>query len=62
MQHVLVNIQCEKTFIYSMLIFVISLFGCPLALDAQGRRPVRPSARHFIKLFPSTFFNKLVIM
>jgi len=29
--------------------FVISLFGCPPALDARGRRPVRPppSARHW---------------
>jgi len=30
-----------------ILIFVISLFGNPLALDARGRRPVcPPSARH----------------
>jgi len=24
---------------YSILIFVISLFGCPPTLDARGRRP-----------------------
>jgi len=46
---VLVNLQCEKPSSYSISIFVISLFGCPLALDARGRRPVRPpSARHCI--------------
>jgi len=39
MQHVLE----EKSSSYSILIFVISLFGCLPALDARGRRPVRPT-------------------
>ena len=42
MQHVLVDLQEEKSSSYSILIFVILLFGCPPALDAWGRGPVRP--------------------
>jgi len=42
MQHVLVALQLEKSFSYSILIFVILLFGCPSALDARVRRPVHP--------------------
>ena len=41
----LVALQCEKASSYNILmkpIFVISLFGCSLALDARGRRLVRP--------------------
>jgi len=38
MQHVLVVLQQEKSSSYSILIFVISLFGCPLpVLDARAR-------------------------
>jgi len=46
MQHVLVALQQEKSSSYSIYIFVISLFGCPPALDARGRRPVRPPPLH----------------
>jgi len=42
MQHALVALQLEKPSSYSIYNFVISLFGCPLALDARGRRPVCP--------------------
>jgi len=42
MQHVLVALQLEKSFSYSILIFVILLFGCPSALDARVRRPIHP--------------------
>ena len=40
MQHVLVAVQQEKSFSYSILIFVISLFGCPPAFNPRGRRPI----------------------
>jgi len=46
-QHALAALQSEKSSSYSTLIFVISLFVCPPALEARDRRPVRPpSARH----------------
>ena len=32
----------EKSSCYIILIFVISFFGCPPALDARGCRPVPP--------------------
>jgi len=41
-QHVLVALQYEKSSSDSIFIFVISLFGCPPALDARGRRPFPP--------------------
>ena len=38
MQHVLVALQWEKSSCCSILIFVISLFGCPPAFDSAGFR------------------------
>ena len=46
MQHVLVAFQYEKSSSYSILIFVISLFGCSPALNALGRRPICPLSLH----------------
>jgi len=46
MQHVLVNLQCEKTFSYSISVFLISLFGCPGPVP----RSPPPSARHWAAL------------
>ena len=45
MQRVLVALQQEKlsSFTGSILILIISLFGCLPAVDAQDRRPVRPA-------------------
>jgi len=50
MQQALVALQQKKSFSYRVFIFVISHFGCPPALDAQGRRPVHPSrsASHWV--------------
>jgi len=28
---------------YNIIIFIVSLFGCSLALDALGRRPIPPN-------------------
>jgi len=42
MQHVILALKYEKSSTYSILIFVISLFGCPPALDSRGRGPVLP--------------------
>jgi len=46
MQHVLVASQNDERSSYSIFIFVISLFGWLHCLDARGRCPVLPSARH----------------
>jgi len=46
MQHVLVASQQEKSSSHRILIFVISLFRYPPALDARGHRPVRPLSLH----------------
>jgi len=47
------NLTIGKIILLQHFIFVISLFGCPLSLDAQGRRLVRPlpSARHWFNLW-----------
>jgi len=45
MQHVLAALKWEKSSSYSILIYVISLFGCP------GPSLVRPpSARHWTRI------------
>jgi len=42
MQHVLVGLQYKKESGYKILISVISLFECPGALVARGRRHICP--------------------
>jgi len=44
MQHVLVVLQYEKSSCYSILIFAVSLFGCP---GTSPRFP--PSAHHWVR-------------
>jgi len=41
MQHVLVDLQQEKSSSYSISIFVISLFGCPPGIGCPGPAPGR---------------------
>jgi len=46
MQGMLTVLQYEEASSHGILIFVISIFGCPPALDARVFRPVYPpSAR-----------------
>jgi len=51
MQHVLVALQQEKSSCYSILIFAVSLFGCPLSFGCPGPSPRLPllSTRHWVR-------------
>ena len=42
MQHVIVDVQQEKPSSYSILTFVISLFGCPLRWMPEAGAPFAP--------------------